>query len=145
MTKEELLQLIEAREAIDPEFATLVATRNDTAIAEALSEGRTRIESYIGGIGTILNVLGPEQGAIVLDTLNAIKETNRAVFWGWILLEAGELDFGLASTRGMIDALVLAGAISPENGEAIKAVAEVPDTISINLLSNVLSERSDAV
>lgn len=139
MTKQELLQMVEDRIAIDPEFATLVESRNDTAIAEALSEGRTRIESYIGGIGTILNVLGPEQGAIVLDTLNAIKETNRAVFWGWILLEAGELDFGLPSTRGMIDALVLAGAISPENGETIKAVAEVPEEIDVSAVSAALN------
>lgn len=130
MTKQELLQLINDRAANDSEFAALVATRNDVAIASALSTGRKKVVSKIGGIGTIMDTLGTEEGANVLDTLNTIKEANRAVFWGWKLLETGGLDFGLPSTRGMIDSLVLAGAISPENGEAIKAVALEDDPIS---------------
>ena len=44
LTQADLLALIDARAASDPEFAALVAARNDTAIAAALSVGRIKAE-----------------------------------------------------------------------------------------------------
>ncbi len=107
----------------------LLASRDSEAIAAAVSVGRVRIVRRLGGIGTIMEALGPAAGAAVLDQLDALKAGNSALKWGWLLLERGELDFGSAATRAMIDGLVTAGAMPGNVGAAIKALAEQPDPV----------------
>lgn len=113
--------------------------RRDDLIAQVLSVGRVRVQKTLGGIGTVLETLGPEAGAAVLDGLEAIKAGNAAVKWAWFLIERGELDFGSSATRGMIDQLVAGGALPAGAGAALKAVAEVPNPITVNQVSDALN------
>ena len=90
------------------------------------TKNRTRLVTTMIGFGKILDALGPTDGASVLDTLEQIKATNSALKWAWYLLERGELDVALASTRGQIDVLASAGAMTTDQAAAIKALAETP-------------------
>jgi len=105
--------------------AALIASRDHQAIANAVNVGRTKVSPRLGGIGLVLETLGPTDGAALLDQLEAMAPTNSAVKWAFVLINRGELDFGSAATRGMIDLLLPNGA-----GAALKAVAEVPDHIT---------------
>lgn len=106
-----------------------LAHRDDGAIAAALSTGRTKIVSRLIGFGTILDALGPAQGAAVLDALEAIGAQVSAVKWGMRLLEASNLDIGLPSVRGQIDALV-GVALTEEQAATLKALAVQADPVS---------------
>lgn len=109
---------------------TLQALMPDTqAIAAALSVGRTRVAARLGGIGVVLEALGPEEGAAVLDTLDALKATSSPVKWAWVLINRGELDFGSPATRGMIQQLQIGGALTSSQAATLLALAEVPDPV----------------
>lgn len=99
--------------------------RNDGAIAAALSANRTKVVTKLGGVGLIMEALGPQIGAALLDQLEAQAQTNSAVKWAFVLINRGELDFGSTATRAMIDLLV------PEPARAaLKNVAVVPDVVT---------------
>ncbi len=115
---------------LDEITATGLDLSNHHAIAAALSVGRTKIVSKQIGFGSVLDALGPIDGATVLDILSAAKDTNRPLFWAWNLLERGELDVGMASTRAQIDALAAAGAMTTAQADALKALAVQPDTVT---------------
>ena len=110
--------------------AELLAGQDADAIAAAVNVGRTRIAPRLGGIGAVMETLGAVDGPLVLDALDALKETLPAVKWGWVLLERGELDFGSTVTRQMIDGLVMGGVMTEAQGLAIKALAEQPDPVT---------------
>lgn len=105
--------------------AELIASRDHDAIAAVVNVGRTKVVQTLGGIGTVLETLGPISGAELLDNLEAMSSTNSAVKWAFVLINRGELDFGSPATRLMIDQLI-PGAV----GEALKAVAEQPDSVT---------------
>lgn len=103
----------------------LLASRDYAAIADALNAGRVKITSKLGGIGLVLETLGPTDGAALLDALEAQAASVPALKWAWVLVNRGELDFGSAATRAMIDTLI------PEPARTLlKAVAEVPDPVT---------------
>ncbi len=104
----------------------LRATQDEVAIAAALSVGRVKIAEYLGGIGTVMETLGPVDGAALLDSLESMAATNSAVKWAFVLINRGELDFGSTATRAMIDQLVP----SPAK-EVLLAVAEVPEPVDV--------------
>ena len=114
-------------QAIDP---ALVASRDYTAIASALNVGRVKVEPKLGGIGLVLETLGPVDGAALLDALEAQAATVPALKWAFTLINRGELDFGSNATRAMIASLIP----SPAK-EALLAVAEVPDPVSLHDLT----------
>ena len=105
--------------------AALVASGDYQAIADALNVGRSKIAPKLGGIGLVLETLGPVDGAALLDALEAQAATVPALKWAFTLVNRGELDFGSAATRAMITALIP----SPAK-EALLAVAEVPDVVT---------------
>lgn len=109
----------------------LLASREHGEIAVAVSAGRTRIVSRLGGIGAVMETLGASDGPAVLDALDALKAANPAIRWGWVLLERGELDFGSPVTRQTIGALVSSGAIDAELGDKLKALAVEPAPVSV--------------
>lgn len=121
------MNLFEEISALNPE---LVAGRDYVAIATALSAGRRKVVARTGGIGLVLELLGPEVGAVLLDTLQAMTASVPSLKWAWYLIERGELDFGSAATRGMIDSLVTGGAMDINIGNALKAAAEIPDPVT---------------
>ena len=123
-----LLAEIEAK--CSPE---LLASRDHDAIATAVNVGRVKVVPTLGGIGTVLETLGPVGGAELLDNLEAMARVNSAVKWAFVLINRGELDFGSAATRGMIDTLIPGAA-----GDALKAVAEQPDHLTSARIANIL-------
>lgn len=102
----------------------LLASRDDVAITAKVNENRTKVATTLGGIGTVMEALGPTDGAALLDQLEAMAATVPAVKWAFVLINRGELDFGSPATRAMIDQLIPGPA-----GAALKATAEVPDPI----------------
>ena len=114
--------------------AELLASRDHDAIAATVNAGRTKVQTTLGGIGTVLETLGPIDGAVLLDSLEAMAATNSAVKWAFVLINRGELDFGSTATRGMIDMLIPGAA-----GTALKAVAEKPDPLSASRIANILN------
>lgn len=62
------------------------------------------------GPGSIMDALGPSEGAALLDTIKA--STDPVMRWGLQVVETGKLDIGLASTRSQLDALVTAGVLT---------------------------------
>lgn len=110
-----------------------LGSRDDGAIAAALSVGRTKIVPRLGGIGVVMETLGPVDGAALLDSLEAMVATNSAVKWAFVLINRGELDFGSSATRAMIDQLLPAPAAA-----ALKSVAEVPDVITAQQVAQAL-------
>jgi hypothetical protein len=98
---------------------------NCHTIASTINVGRVKPVSKIGGIGTIMDTLGPVGGSALLDALEAMEATDSSVKWGMKLINAGNFDFGLASSRAMITALVP----SPAR-EALLSMSETPDPVS---------------
>ena len=120
------MTLFEEISALDPE---LIASRDYAVIASTLSIGRRKVVARTGGIGLVLELLGPDVGSVLLDTLQTMTASVPSLKWAWYLIERGELDFGSAATRGMIDSLVTGGAMDINIGNALKAAAEIPDPV----------------
>ena len=104
---------------------TLLATRDTQAIVDAVNVGRVKVSQKLGGIGVVMESLGPTDGAALLDQLETMSATVPSVKWAFVLINRGELDFGSAATRTMIDQLIPGPA-----GVALKATAEVADPVS---------------
>lgn len=128
-----------------PELAAAITERDSDAIAAAISESRLpKTVSRPVGVGTVLDVLGAADGAALLDALDALRSQVSAIKWAWLLLERGELDVGLASTRAQIDALTGPGKpFTTEAAAAIKALAEVPDMVSAQEVYNAMGWAND--
>lgn len=119
----------EIRVAIQADPALQALVPDTQAIADALSAGCTRVATRIGGIGTVLEALGPVDGATLLDTLDLLRATSSPVKWAWYLIERGELDFGSVATRGMIQQLQIGGVLTAPQASSLLALAEVPDPV----------------
>jgi len=104
----------------------LVASKDHQAIADALSVGRVEVVRKLGGIGLVLEALGPIDGSALLDALKEMSLLNHPLKWAWYLIERGELDFGSPATRAMINEMVATGEMPGAAGAVLKAVAEVP-------------------
>lgn len=142
MSTAAILAMIDARAAIDPEFAALVQSRNDVGIAAALSAGRVRPVETFGGYGYVMERLGPTGGAALLDALESMAASSPPIKWAFRLLERGALDFGSAATRAQLDALVAGGVLPAPAAAALKAGAEVADPISVDAVSDALNARA---
>jgi len=112
----------------------LIASRDHQAIADAVNVGRTKVVQKLGGIGLVMETLGPTDGAALLDQLDALSATNSAVKWAFVLINRGELDFGSSATRAMIDLLIT----SPAK-ELLLKVAVVDDHVSAARVANALN------
>lgn len=127
---------------------SLLAARNDVQIAAIISAGRVRVVSHLIGERGILDVLGPVAGDAFLAALEAITADSlpaalqpylgalrRGIAW----LKTDGLDVGSATTRSLLDSLAAAGVVAPESVASIKALAERPEPIHYNLLSDALN------
>lgn len=93
----------------DPKVPGHVVRERDQAIADLINAQDPmlgEVSSRLIGIGTVLNVLGPTDGAAVLDTLDAMRASVSPLKWAWTLLERDALDVGLDATRAQLQALV---------------------------------------
>lgn len=141
MTSAELLALIDERAASDAPFAELVAKRADWQIAEALSAGRTRLQSRFIGAGTILSTLG-KPGATLLRGMRALAASDAWIDEGLRLIDRGEWDIGLQASQDSLDGFVVAGYMTREAADALKALGTAPDEISTDSVSNALNGRA---
>lgn len=91
-------------------------------IAELLNEPQVVLSERMIGVGTVMDALGPADGAALLASFEAQVATDVVVKYGWFLLERERLDVGLASTRAMLDALLPAEAASVLKGLAEQTV-----------------------
>ena len=131
------LEALAGRALTTGEITTIdgyLPNRRDDQIAAMLSSGRVRVQKTLGGIGTVLEALGPVDGAALLDQLEAQAATVPAVKWAFVLINRGELDFGSPATRAMIDQLLPAPV-----GAVLKAVAEVADPLTVGQVSDALN------
>ena len=114
---------IEIRDAI---VANGWQTKPAGEIAELLNAQQVVLGTFMASLGTPMKYLGAEAGATLLETMSALSESNPVVKWGFKLLERGELDLGLDSTRAMLDALLPVDAAT-----VLKGLAE--QTVSANV------------
>jgi hypothetical protein len=121
------VESIRAEIAASNELKQLIP--NVTAIAKKLSEGRVKPVKKFVGAGTVMEALGPDVGAAILDGLVAKAATNSPIKWALKLLDRGELDLGSSATRASITALKDAGDLPANVAAALLAVAEIPDPV----------------
>ena len=95
-------------------------------IAALLNAPQVVLVECMIGVGTVLDALGPANGAALLDQIKAVTETDAVVRYGWMLLESASLDVGLDSTRTMLDAL-----LPVEAATVLKGLAEQTVTAGV--------------
>jgi hypothetical protein len=122
--------------ALLPDSPGIVVEKLNT---ESLDYGKKLVPTYIG-IGTILDTLGPESGAIALDNVEALKTQSSVVKWAWYLLEQARLDVSLTSTRTQLDLLVQAGAMTQTQVDLLKELAETPTSRSMVVCGETATE-----
>ena len=97
-------------------------------IAELLNAPQVVRGEFMASLGTPMKYLGAEAGATLLETMAALADSNPVVKWGFKLLERGELDLGLDSTRSMLDAL-----LPVEAATLLKGLAEQTVTAGVTV------------
>lgn len=118
--------------------ASLLANRDDGAIAQLVSEGRTQVISIAGGVGTVLRELGPARGGEVLTALESLGASMPAARWALELLRSANADFGGSETREFIDQLMAGGLLTADEGAKLKAVAVVPAPVTATQVAAAL-------
>ena len=147
MTDSEILQVIDG----NPALVALANAGNDTELSIRLSDGRFRkVISYrITDISILGAFANPRDGEIALEHLETIANADglvRRVLSGLSNPDKG-VDVGDARVRGMLDLLGSNAQLPFTRAEAtaIKALAEVPDVVSVDRVSNILLPRRTAL
>lgn len=83
------------------------------------------LRSAFAGPGTIMQALGPDAGAQLLDALESMAATVPRVRWAMHIIRGRGLDMSDPMTRAQIDGLVAAGILTALNGQKMKAIGEV--------------------
>lgn len=120
--------------------ASVRATRNSQAVADALNVGRTRRESRRIVEQDVLDVLGAVEGAAVLDAIRAAappdgstpaRRNSRPLAYAVDFLRSGRgLDVANPQTRAQLDGLAAQGLMTQAQADRLKALADVPDPAS---------------
>jgi hypothetical protein len=106
-----------------------VANMPDWAAAEVLNAPDPTLPIVVTweptktSIGGVMDALGPQGGAALLDALASMATDNPTLRWGLRALEQNGLDFSLASTRSQIDALVLGDVMTEAQRDALFALS----------------------
>lgn len=115
--------------------------RNDVQIAATLSVGRTRLADIAIGVGDVLNTLRRvgSGGGVFLDTLQALGQQDRDLFYVYKLLESGRLHINLPSVReGMAQLAQAVPAVAPQI-EALMGLGIEPDPFEVLAVSDALN------
>lgn len=112
--------------------------RNDVAIADILSAGRTRPVTTEIGIGTVLAKLGADGGAW-LDALDNVGLQDANVRWSMVLIRDGRFRIDMAESRAAMQHLAtnvpdLAAGIA-----ALLTLGVEPDPLSVTDVSRELN------
>lgn len=119
----------------------LLASRDDVEIAAVLSIGRTRMQSTLIGVGTIIEVLGAHgsSGGEFMDALVVVGQTNRDAYWAMSLLRAGTFDLSKPASQMQIAGLAESLPDHAAGLIALAAMAQVPDPVHYIAVSNALN------
>lgn len=110
--------------------------RNDVEIANILSVGRIQVRPTEVGNGLVLATVGLQVGNVLLDVLNTAPDFRYVK----PLLEQGRLDITTPLARMALDGLVgVVEGFEQSHANALKALAEYPDPIQYNEVSNKLN------
>jgi len=113
--------------------------RQDQQIAAVLSQGRTRVERHLIGLGDVLGGLAPNGGAW-LDAMTSIGQQDPNVKWAMKLIESNTLNVGHPATRALALAVAnAAGGVVAQGVPLLLALAEAPDPIDVGLVSDALN------
>jgi hypothetical protein len=85
------------------------------------------------GPGSIMDALGPLDGATLLDTIKS--STDPVMRWGLQVVETGKLNIGLASTRAQLETLVTAGVLTTQQRDALFSLSKTerhPSWVEVN-------------
>ena len=108
---------------------TDLASLPDWAAANALNAPDPSLPVVVSweptalGIGGVMDALGPQAGAAMLDTLTALAASTAVLRWGLRALEQNGLDLSLVNTRAQIDALVISGVVTAAQRDALFALS----------------------
>lgn len=125
-----------AQEYVD--IDALLPARNDVAIAAILSSGRVTTQPTPIGIGTVLAVMAPSGGDF-LNALEAMGAVDANVKWSLKMIEQASFDVGHPVARAQLQAFAAAQPPLAPAIAALLAVAEQPDPISFNAVSDALN------
>lgn len=119
-------------------------TRRDDLIADLLSIGRTKMVPTEIGAGTILAVLGGVglSGGAFLDTLVAVGETNRDVYWTMDLIKQGRLRIDMQATRMGLQGLAVAVPSLAPAVTALLTLGIAADPIVADQVSAIFNQES---
>lgn len=123
--------------AASPQLQALAAAGNTQGIADALSAGRTKVQSHFASERGILERFpaGPLAGDALLAKLEAFAATahpmarivGRALKF---LAQPEGLDIGSPATQGLLDSLAAGGVITADERAGLAAMATVADPVS---------------
>lgn len=90
----------------------------DPSLPVVVSWAKTAI-----GPGTIMAVLGPSDGASLLNAIES-SASDPVMKWGLRVIEAGNFDVSLPATRAQLDGLVTAGVITAAQRDGLFALSK---------------------
>lgn len=115
----------EIRAAIAASSSLQALVPDTVALADALSEGRTRANGRMIGNGTILETIGLAAGNALLDAI----ASNAAFRYVKPLLEQGRLIAGSPLVAGALAQLVQGGVITQAHADALATLGREPDPV----------------
>lgn len=98
--------------------AANILNQPDSTLPAVVSWEKTSI-----GPGTIMAVLGPQDGAALLNAIES-SASDPVMKWGLRVIEAGNFDVSLPATRAQLDGLVTAGVITAAQRTALFALSK---------------------
>ena len=106
-----------------------VSSLPDWAAADALNAPDATLPAVVSwertalGIGGIMDALGPQDGAALLDKVQALASGNPVLRWGFRALESSGLNLSFASTRAQFNELTTAGVLTAAQRDALFALS----------------------
>jgi len=137
-TLEKIIEL----EKTSPNITVFKLKRMDTELTDALNAAYPSYVKTFGGYGYIMECLGDEKGAQVLDTLEQLAKTNIAIKWAFKLIDRGVLDFGSKTVHKRLQDFVTSGLLTAEDVEALIAPAKQGNTFLLNDVSDALNSEA---
>lgn len=117
-----------------PKISSVEAAAKDRAIAAILSAGRTRVKATEIGKGTIIEVLGLDNGNAFLDALDA----NTALRHVKHLLTEGRLRLDSDLVTNMLAGFVQASQLPQQAADALLALTREPDPVTADQVSRAV-------
>ena len=106
--------------------AALLASRDTTAIADAVNVGRKRRNVREIGNGTILETIGLTAGNTFLDVINSVSDFRHVK----TLVTEGRLQIGAPLVQATVQSMVAGGVLTAAQADALCALGKDADPVS---------------